>query len=173
MVLFIVLCLFCLGIYIWYAIDEGFYSFTEGALRFLLVILGWTLSASIVCLTSTITDCCVAPENKTYEITSTHSIVALKDNPNITGHFFLFSGYEDEELYYHYAEETELGIRTDKIHADNSYIIYENREPRIEQYDATKFKHWWHYIYAVPLDTYYKIYVPEGTVSQEFKVNLE
>ena len=172
MVLFIALCLLCLGIYIYYAYDNGFWCFGEAALSFLLVLLGWLFSFLIVLGVSTMTTYCVADENKSYEIESSHNIVALKDNPDVTGSFFLFSGYEEEELYYYYAEETELGIKTKKVNADDVYIIYDN-EPRIEEYYAKKFKHWWHYIYAFPSDYYYKIYVPDGTVTTDFEIDLE
>lgn len=42
-------------------------------------------------------------------VVSDTKIVALKDNQNISGNYYLLSGYVDEDLYYYYATETEFG----------------------------------------------------------------
>lgn len=100
-------------------------------------------------------------------------IIALKDNQNIEGHFYLAGGYVNEELYYYYATETEFGYKTEKVKADNAYIKYTDEQPHIERYEGD-FADAWRYLWGVPmcLDRYI-IYCPEGTVDETFLIDLE
>ena len=53
-------------------------------------------------------------------------IVALKDNNNRAGHFFIGGGYVESDLYYYYFTETEnQGKEFHKIEADD-IIIYDD-----------------------------------------------
>lgn len=108
-----------------------------------------------------------------YKKVSDIPITALKDNLNVNGNFYLMSGYINEDLYYYYVTETELGYKTEKIEADNAFIKYVNEEPYIEKYEG-EFTKSINYIWGFPVcDDRYIIYCPEGTVTNEFKVNLE
>lgn len=101
------------------------------------------------------------------------SIIALKDNQNINGRFYLTGGYIDEELYYYYAIETEFGYKTEKIKADNAYIKYTDEKPHIEKYEGD-FINQRRYFWGMPwYDDRYIIYCPDGTVTNEFNVDLE
>lgn len=101
------------------------------------------------------------------------SIIALKDNQNINGRFYLTGGYINEELYYYYATETEFGYKTEKIKADNVYIQYTDEKPHIEKY-AGDFINKKRYFLGFPWYDYrYIIYCPDGTVTNEFNVDLE
>jgi len=109
-----------------------------------------------------------------YKLKETTYITALKDNQDINGRFYICGGYMNEDLYYYYAEETKIGIKTDKVRANSSYIIYSDEKPKIETYKVYKFKNWYDYIYAIPIKpAYHKIYAPKGTVTNEFNVDLE
>ena len=108
-----------------------------------------------------------------YNIVSDTKIIALKDNQNTNGNFYVMSGYVNEELYYYYATETELGFSIKKIDADNAYIKYANEEPHIEKY-AGEFKNNIANIFGFPMcDDRYIIYCPENTIANEFKIDLE
>jgi hypothetical protein len=100
-------------------------------------------------------------------------IIALKDNQNVSGSFYIMGGYVDEDLYYYYATETEFGYKTEKVKADNAYIKYTDGETHIEKYvgefanDSANF-------WGFPMcDNRYIIYCPDGTVTNEFIVDLE
>lgn len=125
----------------------------------------------IVCLiASVITTACAEP---VYSVVSDTKIIALKDNQNVSGSFYIFGGYVDEDLYYYYATETEFGYKTEKIEADNAYIKYTDGETHIERYEG-KFASDIAYVFGLPMyDDRYVIYCPEGTVTNEFKVDLE
>lgn len=100
-------------------------------------------------------------------------IIALKDNQNISGGFYIMGGYIDEDLYYYYAKETVYGYKTEKVKAENSYIKYTNDKPHIETYEP-KFKNGVAYAFAACMcDNRYVIYCPENTIANEYVVDLE
>lgn len=145
--------------------------------EYLIGILASTAMGVVVFLLSGII--CVAISyaikdgNMNIELVESQNIVALKDSQNIDGQFYLMGGYVKEDLYYYYAKETEFGYKCDKVKASDSFVIYTDGQPKIETYEATSFKHWWIYIYAIPEHTHYSIYVPAGTVTNEYKIDLE
>ena len=123
----------------------------------------------ILCFAS---ECVSYDANMTYNMVSDKKIIALKDNQNVSGNIYLMGGYVDEDLYYYYSTETELGYKVEKIEADNVYIKYTNGEAHIERYEG-KFINKMLYIFGLPYYDRYVIYCPEGTVANEFNVDLE
>ena len=116
---------------------------------------------------------CMSEVEMTYTKADEQPIYAFKDNTMVEGNHFLFSGYVDEELHYFYVVEDELGYHTEKVDADDTYIKYSKDQPRIEIYTAD-FANKWVYLWAIPIeDDRYIIYCPEGTVTQEFNIDLE
>ena len=108
-----------------------------------------------------------------YYLVSDTKITALKDNQNVNGNFYIMGGYVNEDLYYYYAAETDLGYKINKIMADNAYIKYTNEETHIQQYRGD-FVNDKLIIFGVPLyDDRYVIYCPDGTVTNEFNIDLE
>lgn len=108
-----------------------------------------------------------------YDMVSDNKIVALKDNQNVSGNFYIMGGYVDEDLYYYYATETQFGYKTEKVKADNTYIKYTDGETHIEKYEP-KFTNDYVYLFGFPLNlSKYIVYCPEGTVTNEFRVDLE
>ena len=148
----------------WYDLSEKiFLSITFAMITILIALLG-------LLMTSSIATGCVEID---YNISSDTKIIALKDNQNVNGNFYIFGGYVNEELYYYYAKETEFGYKTDKIPANDVYIKYTESDPHIEEYTGT-FKNDIVSFFAVPLNCYrYVIYCPENTITTEFNVDLE
>lgn len=108
-----------------------------------------------------------------YHAISDTKIIALKDNQNISGNFYIMGGYVGEDLYYYYATETELGYKTEKIKAGNTYIKYTDEEPHIEKLKG-EFANDSVNLWAAPMCVdRYIIYCPEGTITNEFSVDLE
>lgn len=82
-------------------------------------------------------------------------------------------GYVDEDLYYYYATETEFGYKTEKVKANNAYIKYADGETHIERY-VGEFANEKNNLWGFPIcDDRYIIYCPDGTVTNEFIVDLE
>lgn len=136
----------------------------------LTLLTSFLISLIVYFGASVITTCCVEIE---YDVVSDTKIIALKDNQNISGSFYIMGGYIDEDLYYYYATETEFGYKTEKIKADNVYIKYTDGEAHIEKYDA-KFANDGSYLWGACIsDNRYIIYCPEGTITNEFNIDLE
>ena len=108
-----------------------------------------------------------------YKIVSDTKIIALKDNTNAIGSIYIMGGYVDENLYYYYATETEFGYKTEKIVANNAYIRYTDGEARIEKYKAEFVNDNVSFFAFIDCPDRYVIYCPEGTITNEFNVDLE
>lgn len=108
-----------------------------------------------------------------YTMVSDVKITALKDNQNVTGNYYILSGYANEDLYYYYATETELGYKTEKVNARHAYIKYTDGETHIEKYEP-RFANDVVNFFAFPMaDNRYIIYCPENTITTEFSVDFE
>ena len=114
-------------------------------------------------------------DTKVVEYSTKTELVALKDNFQVEGSAFLYSSVVNEELKYTYIYDTEMGLTTDSISADDVYIKYvgEDETPYIQAWTKRPknviFK-WLFYSEA----TYYTIYLPEGSVIENvYKVDLE
>lgn len=107
--------------------------------------------------------------------TANQTIVNLKDNRDIKGQFFMRRGYIDTEAYYYYYYITDTGsYRENKIRADKCEIVYTNSTPHIEIYqtpDENLLNYW--LLYLLESDEYYKIYVPEGSITDDFSIDME
>lgn len=147
----------------------GFWDYVLGIFISALAGIAVFLFCGLICLGIS---SCVKDESMNIELVDSQNIIALKDSQNIDGQFYLMGGYVKEDLYYYYAKETEFGYKCDKVKASDSFVVYTDGQPKIETYKATSFKHWWMYIYAIPEHTHYSIYVPAGTVTNEYKIDL-
>ena len=139
-------------------------------LSILTLFASFILSFIALLLASSIISCNAEFE---YDKVADTKIVALKDNQNVNGSFYIMGGYVDEDLYYYYATETEFGYKTEKVSAANAYIKYTDGETHIERYEG-KFANESTNLWAFPMCTSrYIIYCPEGTATNEFNVDLE
>lgn len=104
---------------------------------------------------------------------------ALKDGSQSEGSFFLGSGTVEGSEYYFFVKETDRGMKRDKVNADYVYIIEdEDEEPRMEVYTnipATAFGKFMFDdgVIGSEEDRTYSIIVPNGTVTNEFSIDLE
>ena len=139
-------------------------------LSILTVVVSLFMTLLVYALSSGIVSCC---SEINYNMVSDTKIIALKDNQNIDGKFYVMGGYVSEDLYYYYATETKLGYKIEKIKANNSYIKYTDEETHIVRYKG-EFANDSAYLWGYPLcNDIYIIYCPYGTVANEFSVDLE
>ena len=109
-------------------------------------------------------------EDFTTKVTGTSSIVALNDGSLIEGRSgFLRSSYIEEELYYFYMKDVGNGsYAMRKVPADRTFIYYTDDNFRIETIERTYNLGCFYY----PEDNIYYIYVPKGTITEEFTIDL-
>ena len=103
----------------------------------------------------------------------THQIVNLSDNNEINGRIsgsrHYVRGYIGEETIYHYYyQQYDGGFKLQKASEKNTAIYFTDGEPRAEWYSQTR-TFWW------KNETKYfcKIYIPEGSMTTEFEIDME
>ena len=154
-----------------YIFGDGCWDLLEKFLASLMTLFfAFLLSFSVLYLGSV---CISFIADVEYEIASDTQIIALKDNQNVGGSFYIMGGYVNEDLYYYYATETEFGCKVEKIKSENSYIKYTDGNTHIEKYKP-KFVNEFAYLFGLPVQpSRHIIYCPKGTVTNEFRVDLE
>lgn len=116
--------------------------------------------------------------NKELVITDNKTIYAINDNSSIKGQSFLFSGYVKEELVYRMFVEENGGKKVDEIKSSNA-IVYEedeNLDRHIDTYEYTytnNFIKWLLGKYTWWDDKTYKIYIPKGSITTEYNIDLK
>ena len=101
----------------------------------------------------------------------THKIINLADNNEINGRFHgrYVRGYIGEETTYHYYyERYDGGMDLQKANAKNAIIYYTDGEPHADWYRKSR-TYWWNTEYEYSC----KIYIPEGTMTTEFTIDME
>ena len=107
------------------------------------------------------------------DLVETTNLVSLADNYGFEGSAFIFSSCVNSELQYTYLYESERGLTTKTIGADNTYLRYTNDAPIIEKYKE-RHPNWLINWLFIPGGTYYIIYVPEGSViTNQYSVDLQ
>jgi hypothetical protein len=144
-------------------VEKVLFSIFTVVISPVVILLALSISSAIIS--------CDADMN--YNMVSDTKIIALKDNQNVSGSFYIMGGYVDEDLYYYYATETEFGYKTEKVKANNAYIKYTDGETHIERY-VGEFANEKNNLWGFPIcDDRYIIYCLDGTVTNEFIVDLE
>ena len=101
-------------------------------------------------------------------IINSNQIIALDNTNLIKGHTFLGRGYINEEIYYIYFKKLKNeSFELEKVNANNAILCYDDSNYRIDTYE--KYKHW---LFFFDKDIYYKIYIPKGSIIQDFTIAL-
>lgn len=99
---------------------------------------------------------------------NTYDIVSLKDTGS--GSKYLFGSAYNDKLIYRYMVATDEGYETRQVDAKQTLVIYDDN-PRVEE---------GYKVYSNPIHRYFslpysctKFYVPEGTIEQDYSIDLE
>ncbi|MED4309236.1 hypothetical protein P9256_02090 [Bacillus paralicheniformis] len=102
-------------------------------------------------------------------------IYALKDGSQVEGAFFIGTGTFEEEQYFFYVTDKGEGKTIDKQLVKDSTIIEDNgRHPKIVKCNEkfkSKISRFMFGDYSG--DITYKIYVPQGTITTDFTVDMK
>lgn len=100
-------------------------------------------------------------------------ITAINDNSSISGRFYLSGGRIDEKMVYVYFIKSNGGEKMDQVGADIT-TIYTSNNPRIVGYKEVFKNKFLRSRNFLEIGNYkYSIYVPKGTIKNEFNVDLE
>lgn len=173
MVIAILIALFIIATAVWVIYEEG-YGILD---RIWLSFIGLICVAFLIfvdCFFAFAISNLVPTDEQNIQLSETEKITALKDNISSEGHFFLASATIKDKPYYYYVVQTDRGLKQKKINAEQTYIHYTKEDFRVETYEGVSFKHWYTYIWASnPMAEYYDIYIPKGSVTTEFNIDLE
>lgn len=100
-------------------------------------------------------------------------LIALKDNSTINGSFFLGCGNVDSKIQYSYAVDTEFGIEIKTLSTDKKiYFKYDEGAPALitSKPVYSTLAEW---LSAPCCDPVYTFRIPEGSIINEYKVDLE
>ena len=100
-------------------------------------------------------------------------LIALKDNSTINCSFFLGCGNVDSKTQYSYAINTEFGIEIKTLPADKKiYFKYDEGVPALitSKPVYSTLAEW---LSAPCYDPIYTFRIPEGSIINEYKVDLE
>lgn len=103
-----------------------------------------------------------------------YEIIALQDNMGTSGRAMLGSGQFDSEMKYVFMSQEEYGAQMQMINAENAAIKY-SEQPKVEKFtndfkSETMKKLFWGNMFA---GVRYQIFVPEGTIQQNYNVDLK
>ena len=175
---------FCFGIFFFIVISDHIKGFIA-CIVFVIGILSWVAS---VVISSTISE-----TKEEYKLVESHNIIALQDSSNTSGTFFLGCGTVGSSMYYCYYIDTDDGYKYQQIKVSSDDVdvsikyCNENETPHIEKYDkytiVTSNKDWgWVFNPALIAPRANQsvlsaqkiyIYLPEGTIDENYKVDLQ
>lgn len=145
--------------------DPDFYSFTT-----LITMVG----AFVGFLVSVVWSSCTfdKPENVIHK-TENYEIICLQDNKTITGDFFLGCGSIDGHMAYtFYYKDEKNDIRGEELPYDYVVLQYTKDKPKYEiSYDLCKESPYRIIYNGSKLNKQYRIYIPEGTILQNYSLD--
>ena len=154
-----------LGIIFWWKDGyEAIEAIFGGLIGFIIGLFVWFIVSAF---------CYNLPYN---EIVTTQGICALNDSSEVEGRKFLFSGYIEENFVYRYVVDSDKGKHIEECEVKDGYIKdIESDNPYVEHHNY-EFKHDWFYLFAIDWkasENYSVFYVPNGTITSEYNIDLQ
>lgn len=103
-------------------------------------------------------------------------VMAVADNVGVEGQVYLYRGYIKDTLSYYYIAETEFGLKTFSVNADDSYINYTNKRPYVIIYEEKYTNEFLSWMFGMDNTgaQRYVFYLPEGSViTDSYEIDLE
>lgn len=99
---------------------------------------------------------------------ATEKIAALNDNNMMSGRIYIRSGYIEEDLYYQYIVKLNNGgFVSNRVKSSNATLFYDTDNYRVEWYKKTR-----GWLYFKDEVTYVEIYIPEGSITMDYMIDL-
>lgn len=114
-----------------------------------------------------------------YEQESQWNIYAFSDNVTVSGRVYFMSARVEGNLCYYYLANSSHGQMVYKIRSSDTYLNYipENETCYIQKYERVFNDTFWNKFFIPRIlsltDCYYVAYIPEGSVSNDFQVDLQ
>ena len=159
----IIITVLFVGIRLYYLIKQDFWDWDEIlGLSFLNLLISGFCSLLLTLFIPTITKI----EKHTFELES------IQDGSKINGQFFLGSGYINERMKYSFYLSEQQGYKLYSIDASDAYIKYTDGKPKLEMYQEVITDDFINnFSTTLDLKTNYKIYVPKGSILQNYTLD--
>ena len=97
-------------------------------------------------------------------------IYSLRTSNDLNGTFVLGTGTVSTTTKYYVIIKTNLGYQIKDIDASRAYVLYTKNKPYLEIYSHKDYKNSKAKWFTFGATTYYKIYVPEGTIIENYEI---
>ncbi len=104
-----------------------------------------------------------------YQVESVE-LYSLRTSDNLNGAFVLGTGAVSTTTKYFVVIKTDIGYQIKDIDASKAYILYTKNKPYLEIYTHKDYKSSKAKWFTFGATTYYKIYVPEGTIIENYEI---
>lgn len=134
----------------------------------LISILIGLLFSSFGCAISLIIPTKIIYEPQKYEIES------LSDNNQLYGRFYLGIGVVNGEVGYSCYIKYEDHFKMINVKSDRATVRYTDTIPHVVIYTPKMKKVWWNY-FSIPVDLEYKydFFIPEGSITNSYQLDLK
>ena len=161
----IIITVLFIAIRAFYLIKEDYYDWQEIiSLSFLNLLGSFSVSFLFALMIPTHTKI----EKSNFELES------LQDGSRINGQFFLGSGYINEKMKYSFYVSEENGYKLYSIDANNAHVKYTTKKPKLEMFEEVVNEDFINnFSIAIDLETSYIIYVPQGSILQNYVLDAQ
>lgn len=97
-------------------------------------------------------------------------IYSLRTSNDLNGTFVLGTGNVSTKTKYYVVIKTNIGYQIKDIDASVAYILYTKDQPHLEIYSHKDYKCSKAKWFTIGATTYYKIYVPEGSIIENYEI---
>ncbi|PZT57343.1 hypothetical protein [Paenibacillus silvae] len=161
----------CLGLWIYYLIEECA-DFLEGIVIGSLTLVATVLIAGLLCMASLGLATLFAKTSyvKTYQT----EVISLQDKSSYSGKFFLGSGNINGSSQYTFITKNDNEMKVQQLGVNEASLIYSD-EPKIERYEKFFDSKIIKLLFGKqPFHSpTFKIYIPEGTIKENYNVDLQ
>jgi len=112
---------------------------------------------------------------KTEIVKTTYNLEALQDNNSVTGSFFLGSGQIEGKMKYVFYYERDGFYKLEQADYEEVKVKYSNEKPKAERFNRKNVKDAFINNFAIDCNCYqeYIIYVPKGTIKQNYTLDAQ
>jgi hypothetical protein len=112
---------------------------------------------------------------KTEIVKTTYNLEALQDNNSVKGSFFLGSGQIEGKMKYVFYYERDGFYKLEQADYEEVKVKYSDEKPKAERFNRKNVKDAFINNFAIDCNCYqeYIIYVPKGTIKQNYSLDAQ
>ena len=162
--------IFITAIALFIAIYQEYNSYYSGFENYILVSIPAILIGGIIG-----TFVAFALPAKTEIVTTTYNLEALEDNNSVKGSFFLGSGQIEGKMKYVFYYERDGFYKLEQANYEEVKVKYSDEKPKAKRFNRKNVKDAFINNFAIDCNCYqeYIIYVPKGTIKQNYSLDAQ